>query len=224
MKKRSANILLLLFYSSLFLLFSFGWGCKKQDSGNAENVTQAGHLKKLLSMMTGSFDSAEQAKLDPENYYPIHLQMVPIWESRDDGPWLYVEQALETTLEKPYRQRIYRLSSGNNNTYLSEVYTLPGDPLNYAGFWQKTANFDPISPDSLNIREGCAIMLTFNNDGSFSGSTDGTSCSSQLRGATYATSEVSITDSVLISWDRGWDSDGNQVWGATEGGYVFRKK
>lgn len=26
-----------------------------------------------------------------------------------------------------------------------------------------------------------------------------------------------------VPWDCGYDPDGNQVWGATEGGYVFRR-
>jgi hypothetical protein len=27
----------------------------------------------------------------------------------------------------------------------------------------------------------------------------------------------------MISWDRGFDADGNQVWGAEGGGYVFHR-
>jgi hypothetical protein len=44
-----------------------------------------------------------------------------------------------------------------------------------------------------------------------------------LRGASYATSEVVITDEQLLSWDRGWDANGKQVWGAETGGYIFVK-
>jgi hypothetical protein len=28
----------------------------------------------------------------------------------------------------------------------------------------------------------------------------------------------------MITWDRGFDENSNQVWGATKGGYVFKKK
>jgi len=48
-------------------------------------------------------------------------------------------------------------------------------------------------------------------------------CKSTLRGATYATSSVSVHADKIMSWDQGYDSSGNQVWGATAGGYVFVK-
>jgi hypothetical protein len=45
-----------------------------------------------------------------------------------------------------------------------------------------------------------------------------------LRGAAYATSEVVIEPAILVSWDRGWNAAGEQVWGATKGGYEFVKR
>ena len=39
--------------------------------------------------------------------------------------------------------------------------------------------------------------------------------------AAYATSEVVIIPGRIESWDRGFDADGNQVWGAASGPYVF---
>jgi hypothetical protein len=57
----------------------------------------------------------------------------------------------------------------------------------------------------------------------FAGSTHGSACSSNLRGAAYTTSEVRVTPSRMISWDRGFNDEGMQVWGATGGPYVFDK-
>jgi hypothetical protein len=48
-------------------------------------------------------------------------------------------------------------------------------------------------------------------------------CKSSLHGVVYATSQVRITEAELYSWDRGFDAEGNQVWGAEGGSYVFRK-
>jgi hypothetical protein len=58
----------------------------------------------------------------------------------------------------------------------------------------------------------------------FFGSTHGTACTSELRGASYATSEVKIYRDRIVSWDRGYSSDNAQVWGATKGGYVFLRQ
>jgi hypothetical protein len=35
---------------------------------------------------------------------------------------------------------------------------------------------------------------------------------------------VTIWPDRLISWDRGWNDKGQQVWGAEKGGYIFVKQ
>jgi CpeT protein len=60
-------------------------------------------------------------------------------------------------------------------------------------------------------------------DGSYFGQTEVGPCSSSLGEAAYATSEISMTADGLVSWDRGFDENGQQVWGATRGGYIFMK-
>ncbi|WP_337872991.1 CpcT/CpeT family chromophore lyase, partial [Ignavibacterium sp.] len=55
-------------------------------------------LDLLVSWMTGSFNSEEQSKNDSD-YYNISLEMHRIWENRNDGYWLYVEQAVAAAKE-----------------------------------------------------------------------------------------------------------------------------
>lgn len=183
--------------------------------------TDDAQLQQLKSWMTGSFSSAEQAAADT-NYFDIRLEMVPIWPERTDAFWLYVEQAAAWSLERPYRQRVYRLSRRDAETLESAVFELP-HPLRFAGAWQEKQPLAQLTPDSLTERTGCAILLEF-QDGAFVGSTTGQECTSELHGAAYATSEVRIEPTVLTSWDRGFDAAGKQVWGAETGPYIFRKK
>ena len=180
-------------------------------------------LRVLQSYMTGSFSSAEQHLSDPDNYHDIRLHMVPIWEHRADGPWLYVEQAAAQSPERPYRQRVYHLVANPDKTLESAVYELPGDPLRFAEAWRKPERLDELSPSDLVMREGCSITLRKAENKTFVGSTTGKGCSSTLRGANYATSEVVIEPNRLMSWDRGYDAEDRQVWGATKAGYVFVK-
>ena len=79
----------------------------------------------------------------------------------------------------------------------------------------------PAVADDLEVREGCTVFLTRDEDGSFSGSTREKECTSTLREASYATSEIVITTDGVASWDRGYDADDQQVWGAVKAGYVF---
>ena len=180
-------------------------------------------LATLAEWMTGSFSSQAQAEADT-NFFDIRLEMKPIWQQRADGPWLYVEQAAAESLDRPYRQRVYRLIRADDQTLRSDVFTLPGDPLAFAGAWRSPNSLDDIEPHDLVQREGCAILLRQINSETFAGGTEAKSCSSSLRGATYATSDVVVTPLQLLSWDRGFDDSDRQVWGAETGPYVFVKQ
>ncbi len=177
-------------------------------------------LQQLISYMSGSFSSREQSELDT-NYYDIRLEMIPIWTERYDGYWLYVEQAVAGYEDKPYRQRVYHVTQPTDTSFVSEVYTIP-EPLRFAQKYDDPDFFTSMTPDSLELRDGCAIHMRKVGD-QFVGSTIDKDCESDLRGASFATSEVRVTGTFLYSWDRGYDSDGNQVWGAEDGGYRFNK-
>jgi hypothetical protein len=177
-------------------------------------------LISLRERMTGFFTSESQSLKDSANYFNIHLHMVPIWQGKPGGYWLYVEQATASSLDKPYRQRIYRLSLFNDSTISSQVYEI-NDPFRFAGAWKNTMMLKNFTEDSLIARAGCAILLHRNENGDFTGSTPGKDCKSSLRGAAYATSEAMIYRNKLVTWDRGWSADDKQVWGATLGGYEF---
>mgnify|MGYP003386825831 FL=1 len=177
----------------------------------------------LQSYMTGSFSSEAQHLADPDDYFDIRLHMAPIWQDRSSTTerWLYVEQASAKTLDKPYRQRVYRLASVGAHQVRSEVYEFAdGKPLVHAGKWQAPQAFDSLELKDIFAREGCALLLTF--DGKvFNGSTDGQSCLTDFRGAKYTTSEANISPAGLLTWDRGWNEKNEQVWGATKSGYNF---
>lgn len=178
----------------------------------------ASDLEDLRSWMTGSFSSAVQASEDPE-FFDISLHMATIWPDREDGHWLYVEQAVREYQDRPYRQRVYRVREIAPGLFESQVFTLP-DPGAVVGAWMSEEPLVNLVPDDLEEREGCAILLRRRGE-TFEGSTLATLCTSSLRGAAYATSEVVVTPDGLVSWDRGFAADGSQVWGATKGGYVF---
>jgi CpeT protein len=177
---------------------------------------------RLCAWMTGSFNSALQAEQDT-NYYDISLHMERIWTSRRDGYWLYVEQAVSAAAERPYRQRIYKVVDNNDGTYESIVYEMD-DPLQYTGAWKNVSLLDNLKEDDLILRDGCSIVLRWNNEGYFEGRTNDKDCSSNLRGAAYAVSIVQIYPQLLDSWDRGFNANDEQVWGAEYGPYHFVKQ
>lgn len=205
---------------SLFLILSFIIVLSFGGNGQSDKVTLK-HLENLAATMSGTFSSANQA-LEDSDYYHIVLRMKPIWTKSNDGYWLYVEQAMASAEQRPYRQRVYHVFLLNDTTIVSKVFELKS-PSKYIGGWKDDERLSYLTEDSLVDRQGCAIYLHKKGE-IFRGSTPGMECLSNLRGASYATSEVVIYPDRLVSWDRGWDKAGKQVWGAEKGGYIFIKK
>ena len=73
------------------------------------------------------------------------------------------------------------------------------------------------------MKEGCQVTLKRDGKNKFSGATGDKTCPSELRGASFANSIVTVTKNEILSWDQGFDKEGKQVWGATKGGYRFIK-
>jgi hypothetical protein len=117
---------------------------------------------------------------------------------------------------------VYHLIEQDDGSIRSEVYSFE-NPLRYAGDWKKDEPLGDLSPDSLMVREGCAVVLRRTPAGISEGSTVEKQCVSDLRGAVYATSEVTVTRDRLRTWDRGFDGEDRQVWGAIKGPYIFLK-
>lgn len=208
------TIVIRLFFIFLSLHFFTCSGLKKSrvepEKGQA--------LNELASYMTGNFSSQKQAAADT-NYFNIHLAMVPIWKERTDGKWLYVEQASASKLDKPYRQRVYRLQQLPNGLFTSDIYTIE-NAIAFAGLQNDPAKQSQLTFDKIALKEGCTVTLKKEND-IYTGGTHAQDCPSDLLGAKYTTTTIVLKKGELISWDQGFDGSGKQVWGATKGGYVF---
>ncbi|MFT4772379.1 MAG: CpeT protein [Cryomorphaceae bacterium] len=194
--------------SFLILIVSFGYSQEK-----SENFLQ------LLDWMSGEFSSAEQAA-NEATYDDITLKMIHIWPKKKTGAWIYVEQALASRPNQPYFQRVYFLREMGDGQFSSDIYIIP-EQEKFIGAWKDASQFVEVDQFDLKYQDGCAVFLDY--DGfQYSGSTNAETCKSSLQGASYATSEIKVTKGVLESWERGYDAEGNQVWGAEKGAYVFK--
>lgn len=196
----------------LLVLFN----CKNNTSSEIKEDTE---LNELFALMQGSFTSEIQAEVD-STYYNISLHMYPIWENQ--GHFLYVEQALTSTPKQPYRQRIYEVKRDSDSTFSSAIYKLDTDSL-WIGKWKNPKAFDSISLNNIALKEGCEVILKRIAPNQFIGKTGDDTCVSTMRGASFARSEVEILEDKIISWDRGFDANGDYVWGAEKAGYIFNK-
>lgn len=199
------------------LLLFLACGEKSSDDTAVEAFDVLGEF---ASHLTGSFDSSQQA-IENQSYYDVSLTACAVSVDGIDTPTLYVEQALSDKLNQPYRQRIYVLSQIDEVTVKSEIYELD-TPGAYIGFCSSD-EIQSVSFESITLKDGCAVELQWNDEG-FIGETAVGTCKSDMNGASYATSIVETTSSKITSWDQGWDSNDQQVWGAVDGPYIFIRK
>ena len=175
--------------------------------------------ERVYRALLGRFDSRAQALRDPR-YLAIQLLTCEV-AVPDLGPRvMYVEQARADALNAPYRQRLYVVEpeEGGVRSRVFEFNT----PAMVVGLCADPSRAD-VRPEDVVEREGCAVHLRA--DGTrFTGGTRGEGCESTLMGARYATSEVELRDDGLDSWDRGFNAQGTQVWGATAGAYRFVRR
>lgn len=189
--------------------------CKSSQNKSANTSKE---LDELVNIMQGSYSSEKQSVADT-TYFNISLRMVPIWKNK--GHYLYVEQAMFKKQDKPYRVRIYKLTQ-SGTAFISEIHTLKNEK-EWIGKWQTPEAFDALSENDIELKQGCAVVLQHSGKNKFVGHTGEKTCPSELRGASYATSKVTVFKDKIVSWDQGFDKTDKQVWGATKGGYSFLK-
>lgn len=185
----------------------------------ARTSVQSSQTHEVAQWLAGAFSSRAQAQGNPK-FHAVELHVRQIWAERSDGPWLYVEQAMADAPTQPYRQRVYRIGTDGEGP-VSDVFALPDDGSAFVGAWDAKRPFPDLLPIQLIARAGCTIYLRKHADGAYRGRTLGKDCASERNGARYATSQVTLTAHSLESWDRGFDSQDHQAWGAVEGPYRF---
>lgn len=193
-----------------------------------ETVTRSAHdAAVLVQELLGTFTSTQQAKADPDfrdvtlNHCLATITGVPGYAN---GQYLYVEQALSNRLNKPYRQRFYRIKpmahgkglvsttfEPTNAFVLASAINLCDKPLE-----ARTYTWAEIGKAKCDI-----FIQRYGNV--FAGGTTQQGCPSTLFGATYMLQDFSLNKGVMTSWDRGYDASGQQVWGSEKGAYEFVK-
>lgn len=205
----------------IFIITAFALvSCSKKAPEASPQDAKAQNFEVLREYLTGSFNSAKQAAGDSA-YVDISLEMARIWENKDAGVWVYVEQALSSTTQKPYRQRVYQLQMIDDSVFSSTVYSIP-KASRFVGAYINAVSMEVLTPDSLTLLSGCDLLLHFNGK-TFTGKTGDTSCTDSWGEATYVTSKVTVSTTQMQRWDQGWNKAGEQVWGAEKGPYIFDK-
>jgi len=195
-----------------------------------ESTTRWDHTRLVAQSLTGQKFSRDQASRDPDNYFNIRLMTCPAAEMVDGSKVLYFEQAFWRTPQKPFRQRFYMVKPCPKELRCDvEVSSYAiRDVEEYGNFCDRPKDQRPLPEEVIgDIAEHLTtIYLKRCERGKrclYEGSTPPGGFPNSWNGATYCTSELAIVkNNEIHTWDRGYDDDGNQVWGAKEGPYEFK--
>ena len=206
--------------TTLLLLLLLVTGCPLADPPDEPPALDA--VGTLEQSLVGVFDS-EQQSIDDPRYLAIQLVTCPVHAPELGDDVVYVEQAVMENVSAPYRQRLYLLGGDDGTeTATTTVYALV-EPDAATG--QCDGELATFTAADVTLRAGCGVVMDWDADEqAFVGGTTDRSCESTMSGASYATAEVWIGADRIDSWDRGFDANDEQVWGAEAGPYQFLRR
>lgn len=178
-------------------------------------------LDDYMALATGTFSTAAQAAAD-SRYDAVTWHIAEIWADRDpDARWLYSESWMDEA-ERPYLQRLSRISQNADGSLTAERFRLP-DALQFTGAHTDVTRFDALSAEDLDPVDGCDAVLVRAGVDRFEGGTAGRQCPSSYKGASYALSHMTLYADGMVNWDRGFTDSGELAWGPAAGGYRFMR-
>lgn len=195
-----------------------------------KSTTRRDHARVVAQSLSGEKNSEEQAARDPEHYFNLRMVACPAAEMGDGSKVLYFEQAFWRTPQKPFRQRFYVVKPCPKEKKCDVEISTYGirEMEEYKNFSDRPKDQRPLPEEVVgDIGEHLTtIHLKCCDRGKrclYEGRTPPGGFPNSWNGATYCTSELTILkNNEIHMWDRGFDDDGNQVWGVKEGPYEFK--
>lgn len=186
-------------------------------------MTSSTDLKSLASLMAGDFSNQTQAYENPPFFAHIRVCMRPLPPEILSGTSLFLEQAYDFMLNKPYRLRVFKLSVVGDKIEL-ENYKVREEEKFY-GASRDRSKLANLSLEDLEKLPGCDMDVTWNGTCFVGKIKPGKACIVERKGKiTYLDNSFEINQEKLISYDRGLDPETDeQVWGSIAGPFHFKQ-
>ncbi|KAL0342204.1 UNVERIFIED_CONTAM: Chromophore lyase CRL, chloroplastic [Sesamum calycinum] len=201
-------------------------GSDSESGSNGLSKAPGVVLKALV--LIGVFEGASFE--GPGELFQFEMAFLP---SCRNGGWfkgLYFEQAFWRTPHKPFRQRFFMVKPCSKEMKCDvelSTYAIR-DSEEYRNFCDRSKDQRPQPEEVIgDIAEHLTTIYLKRCDRGkrclYEGSTPPDGYPNTWNGASYCTSELTVLkNSEIHKWDRGYDNDGNQVWGVKGGAYEFK--
>ncbi len=180
-------------------------------------------LTTLARWMAADFSNQEQAYANPPFFAHIRVCIRPLPLINFSEPTLFLEQAYDYLLNRPYRLRAFKFNIIDNKIELKN-YKIK-DEESFFGASRNLEKLKQLTPDHLEEMSGCDMLIDWTGT-SFKGSVKpGKNCIVVRNGkTTYLDNSFEVDEHKLISVDRGLDPETDeQVWGSVAGPFHFSR-
>lgn len=173
--------------------------------------------------MAADFSNQAQAFENPPFFAHIRVGIRPLSLSRFPEPTLFLEQAYDFMLKRPYRLRGLKLKVVDSHIEIENFKI-----KNEENFYGASRNLDllqTLSPEDFEFMGGCDMIVHWTGQ-SFAGEVQpGKNCIIVRDGQeTYLDNSFELSEGGLISLDRGYHPKTNElIWGSIAGAFHFQR-
>jgi CpeT/CpcT family (DUF1001) len=209
-------------FVGLFWSVTAGLAQARPDSSLTRSLEQ--QTEEVATLLEGVMDTSAQAIANPK---APNVRMttcrVRVKDANPKGEaiFLYQEQALTQELAKPYRQRFLKISANRPSQSVQSLSFKPEHPTAWNGFCNQPNSARILTSKDLGSPV-CSVILKRSGKG-YVGSTPVEGCPANVRGAVRITNRVELNSAGMNTWDRGFNAQGEQVWGAKSESYQYQR-
>jgi hypothetical protein len=178
----------------------------------------------LARLMAGDFSNQQQAFDNPPLFAHIRVCMRPLPpDFFADGLGVFLEQAYDFMLNRPYRVRVLQFIPQADKILLKNL-TLANDEAFY-GASRERSRLDTLTRDHLTPMAGCDMDVVWTGESYRGRIVPGKACRVIWKDQpTYLDNEFEAFGHKLYSLDRGRDLETNErIWGSIAGPFEFER-
>jgi hypothetical protein len=200
------------------------------------------HVHQVAAYLTGVLETTVPSTSTSKPGPPIRIQMTTCTVQQldrvdprvdplnpvnpADTVLLYQEQAPIEQLNQPYRQRFLSIAVSPYSKTVRSLAFKPANPQQWVNFCTRDIRDRQIHARELGTPI-CSVFLkpaqNAQGESIYYGNTPADGCPARVRGAIRITNHILLYKTGMETWDRGFDHQGKQVWGARIEAYRYRK-
>lgn len=187
-------------------------------------MPHATDIRTLARWMSADFSNQEQAFANPPFYAHIRVCVRPLPLAQLEEPALFLEQAYDFMINRPYRLRVFKLKIVEDHIEL-ENYKVK-DEERFFGATREPERLKKLTPDDLEKLPGCDMNVEWTGT-SYKGIVKpGKNCIVVRNNkTTYLENSFEVNENGFISLDRGYDPETDElVWGSIAGAFQFQRR